>query len=121
MCDPQARRCGLLERCGKGSPQPRSLLRVLRQSLALFGMCGEIGFDQLGALRRQTTIDTGLQVALADWTACSPHFTLLNPALRRGLFSSIFPRMCCRSRSRPRESLDITVPIGTPKTRAVSS
>src|SRR5215467_3465695 len=120
MRDAQALRCAFV-RYGKGSPQRFSLLGILRQPLALFGIRCEIGLDDRGAFRRQTAIDAGLQVVLSDRTARSPHLTLLNAAFRRRLLSSRFPYMCCRSRSRPRESRDITVPIGTPKTRAASS
>src|SRR6516165_6733375 len=105
---------------GESRAQCLPLLGILREPRLLLGMCGKIGVDVLGALARQLSVNAGMQVVLFYGPTQPRHLTLLSSALwrRRSPFTS--PFIWCRSRSRPRDSRDITVPIGTPSTRAAS-
>ena len=118
--DAEPCRYRLLGRPGKGRAQLLSLLGVLRPPLPYLGMSCKIGLDGLGIFGRQPAIDPRLQVVLFDGPDHRPHFTLRNAAPQRGLFWSGSPCIARRKRSRPRESRDMTVPMGTPNTRAAS-
>ena len=104
----------------KGRAQFFSLLGVLRPAFPQLRVSRKIGLDGLGILRRQPAVDPRLQVVLFYGPDDHPHLTLLSAALQLGLFWSHSPWIARRNRSRPRESLDITVPIGTPSTFAAS-
>ena len=118
--DAQARRYRLLGQSPKGRAQFLPLCGILRPPRPQLGMRRKIGFDGLIILWRQPAIDPRVQVILFYGAAHRPHFTLRSAAPWREVFSSSSPCIARRKRSRPRESLDITVPIGTPSTRAAS-
>ena len=107
-----------LARLGRKSvPQLLLELAILLQPRPFLGMRVEMGFECGGALRRQAAIQRGAQLVVFDPIARAAHVILLE-----ALSAASSPRFInCRRRSRPRDSRDITVPIGTPNTRAACS
>src|SRR5271168_4525228 len=119
--DAQPRRYRLLGKSRKGCAQSLPLLGILRPSFPQLGMGRKIGLDGLIVRGGQPAIDPRLQVILFYGPARRPHFTLRSAAPHCRLFlASTSPWIERRNRSRPRASLDITVPMGTLSTRAAS-
>jgi hypothetical protein len=115
--NPQPRRDRLSGWRCKGVAQPLPLLVILLQPSLFLGMRREIGFDRGRALGRQATVDKSRQLLFLDAAAGRAHFILLGASSCAA--GSRFKN--CLKRSRPRDSRDMTVPIGTPNTRAACS
>ena len=107
-----------LARLGRESvPQLLLELAILLQPRPFLRMRVEMGFECGGALRRQAAIHRGAQLVVLDPIPRAAHVILLG-----ALSAASSPRFISwRRRSRPRDSRDITVPIGTPNTRAACS
>ena len=76
-------------------------------------MGGKVRLDRGAARRVDRAVDEGLEFVRAQALAVR-HFILVTAA---GPSPSSKPR----KRSRPRDSRDMTVPMGTPSTRAASA
>ena len=74
---------------------------------------GEISLDLGPTLRRQCAINVGVQVIFSDIERAHRTTLRLAPIWR--------PSMIWRSRSRPRDRRDMTVPIGIPSVPAMSA
>lgn len=78
------------------------------------GMGGQMRFYRRASGTIEAIVDERLQIVLADGKFVARHFTLRSSVARP---VSRIDRSLCR----PRDSRDITVPDGTPSTRAASS
>jgi hypothetical protein len=85
--NPKPRRYRLTGPIAKDGAQARTLLGVLRPFLRQLGIRSEVRIDRRGPLWREPAIDPSVQVALVNRLDRPSHLTLLNAALRRGLFS----------------------------------
>jgi hypothetical protein len=101
MRDTQAVRDRPTRLRGESRAQLLPLLRILREPRLFLGMRRKIGFDVLGALARQLTVDAGVQVVLFYGPTQRTHLTLLSSALwrrrcplglRTGLYLCLDPR-----------------------------
>src|SRR5437016_8433192 len=101
----------------EGVAQFLALRGILQQSFANLGVGGDVCIDHCDPLRRQPAIQAGLQIYLADGAGNVHHRARLGSLIR----SFCPPVIYWRSRSRPRDNRDITVPIGTASTPAASS
>ena len=85
------------------------------QPLSRLGVLEQQRLEARALRSRRFSIEQRIDLDVGDRLALS-HFTLRNEGeLEAPLSSSL------RSRSRPRDSRDITVPMGTPSTSAVSA
>ena len=90
--------------------QRRGLLAVCRGTRRVLGRLRELGLDRAPPLGVEAVVDVGVEVVFGKL-----HLTTFRPG-RAGAPVSI-----PRSRSRPRKSRDITVPIGMPSASLTSA
>jgi hypothetical protein len=98
----------------EGGPQDIPLRAVGRDHGGGLGGVPQMPFDHGDAVGVQNPVDIGVQIVIRDRASQIAHFT------RRKAGRASAP-VSWRNFSRPRASLDITVPTGTPRTAAVSA
>ena len=112
--DAQAGRDGLGGLALELGAQAGPLATLRRDPLAELGMARQMRLDGVTARPVEAFVDERLQLVFANGNVFARHFTLRSRAT--GPRSTIERNLCLAL-----DSLDITVPIGTPRTRAVSS
>ena len=112
--DAQAGRDGLGSLALELGAQAGALAALGRDPLPELGMARQICLDSRAARLVQSFVDERLQLVFANGNVFARHFTLRSRAT--GPFSTIERSLCLAL-----DSLDITVPIGTPRMRAASS
>src|SRR5262245_41164069 len=101
---PEALRHRLIEDGIEHAMQPGVLLAVGCNAIGLFRHLRELSLDRAAVLWREPFVDIGVKVVLRGL-----HRTTFNVGV------TATPVIKPRSRSRPRNSRDITVPIGMPR------